>query len=90
VTKPGRTHIFWQRRIREGDTETPYWFPSETSGGALKENRLVLLAGRGRIDACGAARALGRSPPACEMPTDDAQLPAAAAFPAAEPTTLTR
>jgi subtilisin family serine protease len=48
------------------------------------------LAGRGRIDACGAARALGRSPPACEMPTDDAQLPAAGAFPAAEPTTLTR
>jgi hypothetical protein len=27
-----RIHIFWQRRIREGDTETPYWFPSETSG----------------------------------------------------------
>lgn len=37
-----RIHIFWQRRIREGDTETPYWFPSETSGGAVKENRLVL------------------------------------------------
>jgi hypothetical protein len=42
VGKPGRIHIFWQRRIREGDTETPYWFPSETSGGAVKENRLVL------------------------------------------------
>lgn len=37
-----RIHIFWQRRIREGDTETPYWFPAETSGGAVKENRLVL------------------------------------------------
>ncbi|TVQ50951.1 MAG: hypothetical protein EA377_13570, partial [Phycisphaerales bacterium] len=37
-----RIHIFWQRRIREGDTETPYWFPSETTGGAVKENRLVL------------------------------------------------
>ena len=40
--KTPRIHIFWQRRIREGDTETPYWFPSETSGGAVKENRLVL------------------------------------------------
>jgi len=37
-----RIHIFWQRRIREGDTETPYWYPSETTGGAVKENRLVL------------------------------------------------
>jgi hypothetical protein len=42
ITKPGRTHIFWQRHIREGDTETPYWFPSETTGGAVRENRLVL------------------------------------------------
>jgi hypothetical protein len=42
VSKRERMHIFWQRRIREGDTETPYWFPSETSGGALKENRIVL------------------------------------------------
>ena len=40
--KEPRIHIFWQRRIREGDNETPYWFPSETTGGALKENRLVL------------------------------------------------
>ncbi len=37
-----RIHIFWQRRIREGDRETPYWFPSETTGGSLRENRLVL------------------------------------------------
>ena len=41
-TRGPRIHIFWQRRIREGDAETAYWFPSETSGGALKENRLVL------------------------------------------------
>lgn len=40
--KEPRIHIFWQRRIREGDTQTPYWFPSETSGGAVRENRLVL------------------------------------------------
>jgi hypothetical protein len=37
-----RTHIFWQRRIREGDEGTAYWFPSQTSGGALAEDRIVL------------------------------------------------
>src|SRR6478609_1003801 len=36
-----RVHIFWQRRIREGDTTTPYWFPSQTSGGSIREDRLV-------------------------------------------------
>jgi hypothetical protein len=40
--KPARMHIFWQKRIREGDETTPWWFPSETSGGAIKENRIVL------------------------------------------------
>ena len=40
--KKSRVHIFWQRRIREGDTSTPYWFPSETTGGAMGEGRLVL------------------------------------------------
>ena len=44
-----RIHIFWQRRIREGDLGpgaaaggTPYWFPAETGNGAIGENRLVL------------------------------------------------
>lgn len=37
-----RIHIFWQRRIRHGDTSTPYWFPSETRAGAVGEARLVL------------------------------------------------
>jgi hypothetical protein len=40
--KEGRVHIFWQKRIREDDHETPWWFPSETTGGSLRENRLVL------------------------------------------------
>lgn len=40
--KTPRIHIFWQRRIREGDDQTPFWFPSETQGGAVKEARLVL------------------------------------------------
>jgi hypothetical protein len=37
----GRVHIFWQRRIRQGDTTTPLWFPSTTSGGSIREDRLV-------------------------------------------------
>ncbi|MCC6908084.1 MAG: GNAT family N-acetyltransferase [Phycisphaerales bacterium] len=40
--KDPRIHIFWQRRIREGDAETPYWYPSETTGGAVRENRIAL------------------------------------------------
>jgi len=39
-----RTHIFWQRRVRAGDEgpgATPLWFPSQTGGGAVKEDRLV-------------------------------------------------
>jgi hypothetical protein len=42
VGKKTRTHIFWQRRIREGDCETPYWFPSKTDGGMMREDRIVL------------------------------------------------
>ncbi len=37
-----RTHIFWQRRIREGDTTTPYWFPAQTGSGSIREDRLVI------------------------------------------------
>jgi hypothetical protein len=36
-----RVHIFWQKRIRAGDDETPYWYPSLTAGGAIAEDRLV-------------------------------------------------
>lgn len=41
-------HIFWQKRIREGDTGnpaeggTPYWFPGVTGAGAIGEDRIVL------------------------------------------------
>jgi hypothetical protein len=34
-------HIFWQRRICAGDETTPYWFPSQTTGGSIREDRLV-------------------------------------------------
>src|SRR5688500_11858992 len=37
-----RVHIFWQKRIRAGDTTTPWWFPSQTSGGASREDPLAL------------------------------------------------
>jgi hypothetical protein len=40
--KKSRVHIFWQKRIRQGDTTTPWWFPSKTTGGAVREDRIVL------------------------------------------------
>ncbi len=40
--KKSRTHIFWQKRIRSGDCETPWWFPSKTAGGSIREDRIVL------------------------------------------------
>jgi hypothetical protein len=36
-----RVHIFWCKRIRAGDTTTPWWFPAETKGGAMMDDRLV-------------------------------------------------
>src|SRR5437764_8743154 len=39
--KKARVHIFWQRRIRAGDETTPYWFPSQTTSGRIREDRLV-------------------------------------------------
>ena len=37
----GRVHIFWQKRIRAGDESTPWWFPSMTSSGAVRGDRIV-------------------------------------------------
>lgn len=34
-------HIFWQRRINADDAPTPYWYPCQTNGGAIREDRLV-------------------------------------------------
>src|SRR5204863_4888089 len=36
-----RVHIFWQRRIVAGDVTTPYWYPFQTSAGAIRQDRLV-------------------------------------------------
>ena len=38
----GRVHIFWQRRVVEEDEKTPWWYPSITGSGAIREDRLVL------------------------------------------------
>jgi N-acetylglutamate synthase-like GNAT family acetyltransferase len=37
-----RVHIFWQKRIREGDVTTPWWFPCQTNSGSIRGDRLVL------------------------------------------------
>ena len=37
-----RVHIFWQKRINQGDVVTPWWFPCKTDGGAIREDRIVL------------------------------------------------
>jgi hypothetical protein len=36
-----RVHIFWEKRVRAGDTSTPWWYPTQTSGGSIREDRLV-------------------------------------------------
>jgi hypothetical protein len=40
--KKRRVHIFWQKRIRHGDDETPWWFPAKTDAGAMGADRIVL------------------------------------------------
>ena len=39
-----RVHIFWQKRICQGDAPphgTPWWYPCKTDGGAIRADRLV-------------------------------------------------
>ncbi len=40
--KKSRIHIFWQKRIRSDDQTTAWWYPSETKGGSMMADRLVL------------------------------------------------
>jgi len=42
-----RIHIYWQKRVRDGDTTTPWWFPSNTKSGMVREDRLVFPIPRG-------------------------------------------
>ena len=39
--KKKRVHIFWQKRICEGDDATPWWYPFKTDSGAIREDRVV-------------------------------------------------
>ena len=39
--KKKRVHIFWQKRINQGDAVTPWWYPYQTTGGAIRADRLV-------------------------------------------------
>ena len=39
--RKGRVHIFWQKRITEGGDVTPYWYPFQTNGGAMRADRLA-------------------------------------------------
>ncbi len=39
--KKNRAHVFWQRRVHRGD-DCPWWYPSQTTGGSIREDRLVL------------------------------------------------
>ena len=39
--KKKRVHILWQRRITEGDDVTPWWYPFQTNGGAMRADRLA-------------------------------------------------
>ena len=40
-TRKQRTHVFWQRRVHQGDG-CDWWYPSQTTGGSIREDRLVL------------------------------------------------
>jgi hypothetical protein len=65
-----RVHIFWQKRIREGDTTTPWWFPSETSGGLMDAARIALPIPPGMTWQDELPRLLPQ-----ELPIDSCQLP---------------
>ena len=39
--KKRRVHIFWQKRINDGDIQTPWWYPFQTNGGAMRADRLA-------------------------------------------------
>ena len=39
--RKSRVHILWQRRVNAGDEATPYWYPFQTSGGAMRADRLA-------------------------------------------------
>jgi hypothetical protein len=68
-----RVHIFWQKRIRAGDVTTPWWFPSKTAGGSIREDRIVLPIPPGTHWSDAKPLIL----PAAELPVVSGQLPVA-------------
>src|SRR5688572_16687997 len=82
--KKSRVHIFWQRRINADDATTPYWFPSKTESGAIREDRLVFpippgthwtevkavqLPGvGGQLPGVSAQKRSGKAPPPQDLP----------------------
>jgi hypothetical protein len=59
-----RVHIFWQKRICEGDTETKWWYPFQTNSGAIREDRIVFPIPPGvrwqEVEAVSVPRGTGR------------------------------
>jgi len=47
--KGPRIHIFWQKRIRHGDDQTPWWFPSQTGVGRCVRTGSFCRSRWGRI-----------------------------------------
>ena len=75
-----RIHLFWQKRIRAGDVSTPWWYPSQTGGGELREDRLVfpIPPGVGWRDVLPAVLPKGEEPSAEEAAAQSAAALAAA------------
>ncbi|HLL89393.1 MAG TPA: prolyl oligopeptidase family serine peptidase [Tepidisphaeraceae bacterium] len=83
-----RIHLYWQRRVRGGDASMPWWFPSETCGGAVREDRLVFpippgthwrdvmptILPTGGAGSCQRPRSPRRSTPADRPRTEEAPL----------------
>ena len=64
-----RVHIFWQRRTNANDVSTPYWYPSMTNQGAIREDRLVFPIPPGTHWWEVRAVAVAKAQPALEPPT---------------------
>ena len=71
----GRVHIFWQRRINEGDEATPWWYPSVTGSGAIRQDRLVLPIPEGQHWSEARPSVLPAAPEAEEELVDDPSVP---------------
>jgi len=81
--KKSRVHIFWQKRIRAGDASTPWWFPSQTTGGSMRADRIVLPIPPGKRWDDGMPRILPAEPQVPKLAAPRPKKPTAAAAPPA-------